>query len=469
MIAKEDKIPLGQKIAFAAGGGIDALGAGLGTGMLWMPFFNIGLGLNPVLLGAILMVYRLWDAITDPIIGNISDNTRTRWGRRRPYLVLAPIMVGIVYPFLFFPPTGRGEAGIVAHLIVVGLFLFVGTTLWAMPYYGFQLELTPNYDERTRLTAWMSVFSKLNPLIAGWALALVTSKLFADPATGQPDVVRGIQVFTLCSVPVLVLFGMLPGLFVKERYYEKEAKHQAKESLWRSVKESGSCGPLWVLIAVSFFNVLGFNAVGVVGQYVNIYLVNAGRLADASVIEGWKGTVMFVAGVSMIPFWTWLSEKLDKPIMVHILLVGGMIGHALNWFCLRPDMPYLQLIPAVFNSGVAASFWLILPSMKADVADYDELKTTRRREGSLNAFYSWFIKASVTCSAGLGGVVLQLTGFDVKAPDQPAAVLARMKIAYVALPILIWSLCLICLAFYQLNRRRMAEIRAQLEAVRGKV
>jgi GPH family glycoside/pentoside/hexuronide:cation symporter len=164
-----------------------------------------------------------------------------------------------------------------------------------------------------------------------------------------------------------------------------------------------------------------------------------------------------------------MGEKFDKKILVTVLLIGSMAGHLLNYFCLRADLPYLQLIPAVFGSMVISAVWLFLPSMKADVADYDELSTTRRREGALNAFYSWFIKAAITIAAGAGGIALSLSGFSATVTEQSPEVLHRMKMLYLALPFSLWAITLIFIHFYPLSRQRMAAIRSELEARRGKV
>ncbi len=149
-----DRIPTGQKFAFSLGVNMEFISANLMFYVLWMPVFNIGLGISPAILGGILMLFRAWDAITDPVMGNISDNARTRWGRRRPFMFAGAISTACLYPLFWYIPAGWGDAAKVGALIAVGLVYFCSFTLWTMPYYGLQLELTPNYDERTRLAAY---------------------------------------------------------------------------------------------------------------------------------------------------------------------------------------------------------------------------------------------------------------------------------------------------------------------------
>ncbi len=469
-VSAEDRIPLPQKAAFSLGYGVDYLAAGVTTGILWMPFFNIGLGISPFVLGVILMILRGWDAITDPVMGNISDNMRTRWGRRRPFIAIGAILTAVSYLLLWRIPDNLGPQGQFIALTLVGLIFFTCFTVWSVPFYSLQMELTPSYDERTRLAAWVSMAGKVFYLGGGWILAIVAGPWFVDAATGKPDIIHGMRTTSWFMAGIILVLGILPAFFVHERYYARTTSHQARAPFWSSLRESFRCRPLWNLIGISFFLILGGAINNTLGQYVGIYFVNEGRLADAAIINGWKSTLVMIVGVIGIPFWTWLSERLDKKIIVGLMLGGSVGGHLLNLVCLRPDMPYLMLVPAVFETGAIGAVWLFLPSMKADVADHDELTTGLRREGSLNAFYSWFAKAGITAGAGLGGLVVQLTGFDVALGTiQPPEILERMRSLYIGLPLLFWSGTLIFIWRYPLNRGRLADIRGLLEARRGKV
>lgn len=469
LIPEADRIPLRQKLMFSLGVNTDYVATGLMMGVLWMPYFNIGMGIRPALLGMVLMILRGWDAVVDPIMGNLSDNTRTRWGRRRPFMAAGAVMTGALYPLFWYLPAGLGETGRVVYLSAVGMVFFVFFSMWSMPYYGMQLELTPNYDERTRLASWMAFFGTISNLAGGWMIAILTSAWFANPQTGKGDIVLGMRTGCWFIAAAIVVFGLLPAVFVKERYYQAESSTQARESFWQSLKESARCRPLWSLIGISFFLVLGMSSVSSLGQYVNIYYLFHGDLAASSVVAGWKSTATTAVCLVSLPLWTWLGERFDKKTMVASLLTLSMVGHLLNFYCLRPDLPYLQIIPGLFESSGIFALWLFLPSMKADAADHDELHTTRRREGSINSFYSWFIKASGTCAAGLGGWVLELSRFDVKLAAQPPEVLRRMLGLYLILPVVIWAVALWIALAYPLHRSRMAEIRSLLERRRGRI
>lgn len=522
-ISSADHIPFFQKVMFSLGQNTDYVATGLMTTVVWMPFFNIGMGLSPVVLGIILMVLRAWDAFADPVMGNISDNTRTRWGRRRPYMLVAGITTAALYPLMWhFPESvldgtswlaraadwipfisylglSPGEKATSLYLTIVGIIFFTSFSCWSMPYYGLQLELTPNYDERTRLTAIMAFVAKLTSLVTGWTFVTIVFvgtiaqgdfkilegkpewfqhlftgvqpwlHSFASNHIDEKPIVTGMRLMCWPIAAMILIFGILPALFVKERYYEKESSKQASEPFWQSIKESLRCGPLWSLIAASFFLVMGYSAIGGLSQYVSIYFVCRGDMLLAGTIAGVKGTVLAISGICMLPVFAWLGEKYDKRTVVLLMLGMSMFGHALNFFLMTPDHPYLQIISGFFESSAIGAVWMFLPSMKADVADYDEQHTNRRREGAINSFYSWFIKASLTASMGIGGVVLQMSGFQAKLPQQPADVLNRMFLVYLILPVVIWLVALLSIWFYPLTRARCAEIRTLLETRRGSI
>lgn len=434
-ISPEDKVPFWQKVAYSAGAPMDWFSVGLATSILWMPVWNIGFGLSPSILGIVLLIYRAWDAFADPLMGNISDNTRTRWGRRRPYILVGAILTAIFIPVLWNPPGwivawhpdlpyfGQDHAvsGLVIYLVVVGLILFTAFTVWAMPYYSLMLEMTPDYDERTRLSAYRTFATKIGILIGGWALAVTTSDYFADAATGEPDIRKGIGYVGMALGVLTLVLGALPAFFVRERYYRKEAKQQAKIPFIQGIKDTIAIKPFWLLCGFIFLFMFGHGVVGKLGIYLNIYFVNDGALQKSFIIEGWKGTVAAIVGIATLPFWTWVCEKYDKKWAMFMILVSGFIGAGLNFFCFTPDMPYLQLVPVAFNAGVIGAMWLG-------------------------------------------------TGFDVALGSaQPEHVLTRMLLFFVLIPLVFWGVATYLIWIYPLNRQNMLEIRRNLETRRGKL
>ena len=498
-IAAEDRVPIGQKVGFAMGINMEIIASNLTFGVLWLPVFNIGLGINPVLLSGILIVMRVWDAFADPMMGNITDNARTRWGRRRPFIFAGALATALVYPLFWHIPGDWSETGRIVALTGIGLLFFTCYTLWSMPYFGLQLELTPSYDERTRMAAWNSAFAKLGYLGMGWVFAFVllagmlatgdpqplegrsefvrsvlesVQPLFAwlaSPVEGETTVIVGMRAVGWFLAIGIFIFGASPALFVRERYYQAEARRQPKTPFLQSLRETSHCKPLWQLIGMTFFLLVGSASIGGLGQYVNFYYVCGGDLAQGAIIAGWKSTVVIATGFVSIPVLTWLSERYDKRAIVLAMLTFTIVGHSLNYVLMTPQYPYLQIVSGVVEAVAISAIWMFMPAMKADVADWDESQTSRRREGSLNSFYSWFVKAALVMSLGLGGVALELSGFDAKLAVQDDAAVIRMFHIYLWLPVVFWVVAVVFAWFYPLGRARAAEVRALLEQRRGKV
>ncbi|MDX6766123.1 MAG: MFS transporter [Candidatus Methylacidiphilales bacterium] len=468
VIADGDRVPVIQKVAYGLGGMTENLSNQF-LKQMYVPVYNIGLGISPAIIGSILVVFRLWDALNDPIMGMISDNTRSRWGRRRPYIVIGAMLTGLVMPFMWLASPSWTQPVIIGYMICVGLVFYTCFTIWGMPYYSLGMEMTPDYNERTRVVAYRAIFAKFVGLFAGWLPALATLPVFANPKTGEPDMASGMRVLGFIMGGIILAFGALPGLVVKERYYTADVVKQPKVKLIKSIRTTLRCQPFQILIAIVLLQTFGSGIVGGLGFYLNIYYVHHGDLAAASVIQGLIGTAMFVPGLLSVPLWTWVSEKVGKTRALVLTILCGFIGNFLTYFCVTPVNPYLQLVPAVFMSAFGFALWMLIPSMQADVADYDELTSHQRREGSFSAVFSWMTKMSGTLTSGLSGFILVWCGFDVVrfGKSQPPEVLQSMLHWYVFLPMIFWIFALSLIPFYKLSRERMAAIRTELEAQRG--
>ncbi|MDR1011211.1 MAG: MFS transporter [Opitutaceae bacterium] len=469
-VAPEDRVPMSQKLAYGAGAMTDQFTVTITKNMFY-PVFNIALGISPAIIGTVLMIYRLWDGLMDLLLGNISDNARTRWGRRRPFIVAGGVLTGLFLPLLWQASPDWSHTAIIIYMVAAGLLLYTAYALWAMPYYSLGMELTPDYNERTRVVAWRAVFSKCTVIFGGWLLALAALPAFADPGTGEPNVARGMRAMGWVMGAVIIICATLPGFFVKERYYEKETKKQGKVGLWRGLKETLHCGPFLKVMGVYVCQTVGSNLVASLGLYLNIYYVCGGDQKTAYIIQGLKTTVIFLPGLFSVPFWAWVCEKIGKKGALRITIAMGFLTNILVWFCYTPAYPYLQIVPQVFLSAFGSAIWMIVPSMQADIVDYDELHTARRREGSFSSVFSWTSKLAMTFTTGISGFIIVWCGFDKAryGASQPPEVLATMLRWYVFFPMLFWTLAIIILHFYPITAGRAKEIRRQLEARRGVV
>ncbi len=466
-VPERDRVSFRQKAAYGLGGPVEGMAVWIPQGNL-TPVFNIALGMNPALLGLVLMLWRVWDAVADQVMGNISDNARTRWGRRRPFIVVGAILTGLTMPVIWWMPQGLSEWQMFAWLLLGGIVFYTCFSLWAMPYYSLQLEMSPDYNERTNITAYRAYAQQFIQLAAGWILALSASSWFSRLPGGKPDLANGMRYISIVLGFLTIGLGVLPGLFVKERYYEKETSKQEKERLWEGLKQTLSTRPfLWIIVIV-FTKTFGFGLIGTLGFYLNAYYACQGNLLLATTISGAAATALFAPNLLAIPLCTWIANRWDKRTLLYVTAISGLLGSLSVYVFVTPAHPWLQVIPPLCMGPIGVGLWLVIPSMQADVADYDEWMGGKRREGSFSAVFSWTFKATSALAGGLSGMLLTWTGFTSGAGAmQPPHVLENLKLFYIWLPIVFLILCLFAISRYPLTRERMQEIRAKLEARRG--
>jgi len=178
----EDRIPFPLKVVYGMGAFVNnTLAAAIGNMMIVL---NLGLGMSPALVGLLGALPRLTDALTDPVMGYASDNTRTRWGRRRPYIFVGAISVAIVFTLLWQLPAGKSEGWYFWYFLGGSLIFFLAYTVYATPWVALGYELTPDYHERTRLMGTQNFFGNIAYMISPYFLAIMYLPVFGDVVTG---------------------------------------------------------------------------------------------------------------------------------------------------------------------------------------------------------------------------------------------------------------------------------------------
>jgi GPH family glycoside/pentoside/hexuronide:cation symporter len=222
------------------------------------------------------------------------------------------------------------------------------------------------------------------------------------------------------------------------------------------------------VIAITFTKTFGFSLVGALGFYLNAYYVCKGNIFLATKIAGVASTFLFVPNLFAIPICTWIANRWDKGVLLYVTIASGILGSLSMYFLVTPLHPWLQVFPSLLIGPLGIGLWLVVPSMQADVVDYDELMTGQRREGSFSATYSWTLKASTALSGGISGLVLVWTGFDIShGAIQPVEVLLKIKFLSIWIPVVFLVMSIFAVSRYKLTRKRMAEIRIILENRRG--
>jgi glycoside/pentoside/hexuronide:cation symporter, GPH family len=472
--ASVDRISFPRKLAYGMGAFVNnTLAAAIG-GMIIV--LNLGLGMNPALVGLLGALPRITDALTDPMMGYISDNTRSRWGRRRPYIFGGAIAAGVIYAALWQLPIGRTENFYFWYFLVGSIIFYLAYTIFATPWVALGYELTPDYHERTRLMGVQNFIGQLAYLVSPWFLWIMTYKpWFDDQVAGAAGLAIGIGVVTIA-------IGILPAIFLRERFVQAAADPTAaaaKESGFAAVgrnlreffKGFGTTlrsKPFIKLCVATFLVFNGFIMISSFQLYVIIYYVFGGDQEAGSRYAGYAGTLGAASTFGVIFLVTWLSTRLGKRKAFFVSTGVSIVGYGLKWFCYNPDMPMLLLLPAPLQAFGLAGLFTLMGSMIADVVDVDELETYQRREGMFGSIYWWVVKLGMAAALAAGGYLLNATGFDVALQGgQTDRTIILMRLCDTLIPMITSAIAIWAVATYPITEERAHAVRAQLESRRG--
>lgn len=462
----EDRVLLKAKLAYGAAGVVDLWATKLPP-QLVTPIFVSGLGMSPALVSLALVIFRLYDAMIDPLMGWISDNTRSRWGRRKPYLLVGTILTGLWFPVMWHMGRDWSEAALFAWLIGTGIVFFTFFTLWAMPYHSMLLEMTPDYNERTSISSWRSIFGQVATMMIGWAWYLTQLPFFTGATNGKPDPISGAQTVSLIAGVLVLAVGALPVFFVTERFY-KAASHQKKISLRDNFRWTFQNRPFVITASFTLFFCCASALTGAFGFYLRLYYVVGGDQTLAAKIQGVESTLFSVLGFACVPFFNWISRRIGKTWTLQIAMGLLLVGVVARWWAYTPEYPWLSILSGVMLAPAFTGIWQLIPSLNGDVVDYDELRTGERREGAFASIFSWIVKASFSLGTGLSGPLVVLCGFVVgNAAEQAPSTYLTMRIADLTLCGGLIVAAMLLVLKYPLSPRRMSEIRVELEARRG--
>ncbi len=427
---------------------------------LCFPIYNIGLGVNAAWIGLLFSLTRLWDAVTDPVIGHISDRYASKYGRRKPFIAIGAVLTGLFFAMMWMIPRGLSPVGYITYLSFVVILFYTALTIFSVPWYAMGYELTDDYDERTKLFAYPSFFSPIAQIGVAW-LYFLTQRSFFE------DTIEGARYVGAATGLLLIGFGLIPVLFVQRKtdtpieIRKKKAKNQV--GFISNLKESLTCKP-FLMIAFTISGVLMASAiVGSLHYYINIYYIYAGDKAAASTTIGWYWTAVYGVAALIVPVISKLGVHFGKKRVFQVSLVWGVVVMSCRWFLFTPEMPYLQLVDGVMYAFLDAALFLLCQSMIADVCDYDELKFGRRREGVFAAVYGWLFKTGLALGALAAGIILAKIGFDKKVDVvPPEETLRMMRMIYCVIPGLVFFLTAVMFSFYPLTKEKMAEVSRQL-------
>lgn len=500
--APEDRISFGQKLIYGLGAFINNLLAAAIGGMVIV--LNLGLGMNPALMGWLGALPRLTDAITDPLMGYISDNTRSKWGRRRPYIFCGAIAAGLIFALLWQLPRGQSEMFYFWFFLAGSIIFYLAYTMFATPWVALGYELTPDYHERTRLMGVQNFIGQLAYVMSPWFLWLMQSDspfkfglVFQGDESESPifwwiinlkdrlfeDMVEGAAGLAIAIGVLTIVIGILPAIFLKERFKEiaeAEATQKAKSAFsefqgqmvefFKGFATTLKFRPFLKLCTATFLVFNGFIMVASFQVYVIIYYVFSGDQKLGAEYAGWAGTLSAVSAFIVIMIVTYLATKIGKRRAFFVSTGISIVGYGMKWVCYNPDIPWLVVVPMPLIAFGLGGLFTLMPSMVADVCDLDELETHERREGMFGSIYWWVVKLGMALALVISGYLLNATGFDVAlGGGQSENTIFLMRFFDVVIPMIFSGIAIWAVVVYKLTEEKAHQVREELERRRGSV
>ncbi len=470
-----DHLPFSVKAFYALGTGVDMWGLWLYPSVAFA-LFNMYLGVSPWLVGLALTLIRVFDAIVDPVVGWISDNIRTRHGRRRPFILIAGILSGVMLPILFWISPGwanvkfLGVSVIFWYMIASNMIYIPIISSFTVPYYSLSNEMTPDYEERTSIMAYRSMAQKIFELGNFYALRFTNLAWFLIPGTGEKNVLLGLKVYSSLLGLVMAVFAIIIFFKTKERYYEKVVVNvKERISLLSSYGETLKCKPFRQMVVVGASFIIGTSMVGSLGYYATVFYVAQGDKIVGDNWQFWMGVAFMLGGVIGVPLLSTVAHHIGKRKAVVTACLIGIVGYGGSWFLYTPDIIWLQTVASGLMGAAAASLWMLHSSIGADIIDYDELNTYERREGSFTACASYILKLGNSLGYFFSGLILSWVGFTWDRTVQLPETILGIRASLAFLPIAGMLLAIIFVLRMPLTKHKTLEIRKQLEERRGEV
>ncbi|GFO67233.1 sugar transporter [Geomonas limicola] len=464
----EDIVPIGQKIAFGAGHLANQLfPAALGV---FMVVLVLSLKMDPLLAGLLSALPRILDALIDPVMGFISDHTKSRWGRRKPYILVGSIISGTTFMVMWQLYPENSVAYNFCYFLILSLVFYTGYTIFAAPLIGLGYEMSPDYNERTRLMAVSQWMGQIAWMLAPWAWVLIY-----DPAvySSGPEGARRLSVWVggFCLV-----LGVLPALFCRERAQDQgEARLSLKDiaastrQFLLGIRQTATCRPFLKLCGATFLIFNGFQTIAQFAFFIILFYLFRGDKTAAGTWPAWFGTMSAVATAFLvIPIVTYLSQRLGKKNAFIISTAISFAGYLLKWWCFDPANPWLMFVPLPLISFSIGGLFTLMMSMTADVCDLDELvHGSPRREATFGAVYWWMVKLGTACAVLLSGAILKWVGFDQNLAVQSATTMTNLRLADICIPICTGVLAIAVIWNYDITEAKAREMREKLNARRA--
>lgn len=467
-IAPEDRIPVKEKICYGIGGLMDGGGVALMACILVKYMETMGIPLK--IASTIFMIAKLWDAITDPVMGFISDNTRSKWGRRKPYMFWGGVSIIISIFLLFMPVTqwGMSTNGFIAYMLIMYLIWNTCSTLSQVPYCSMASDISPSFRERNNANTVKLIFTA-----ASSGLAYVLPLLLID-ALIREDGVKLISNITIPHISpttfwllTAIIFGTLFGggliicsIFVKERIKPTTTveKFNAKQFVKSYAKPYKNRSYRWHIVMY----VSAFTCMDIISMLASFY---ANDVWSEKIPSTYIIVPMMVAAVIMFPLARKMMDKKSKQFAFRMglpfYILGGILFMVLDPAWTPPVLiPIVSLIMGLGFGGAQMMPWIIFP----DTVDVAEMATGDRPTGTYSGMMTLARKVGGALGVGMAGWIIGWCGFDKNGGNYSSGALLSIRMVMGVTVVILISIAFIASFKYKVNSKKLVRIRYFIDA-----
>lgn len=428
---------------------------------LILPIFTTGFGLSPVLVGWALMLPRIFDAFVDPMVGHLSDNLHSRWGRRRPFLFVSSVLGAILVIALWWPSQSWPQGVQFAYLLVCSILLFICYGAFSMTHQALGYELSDDYHVRTQVVAVRAFYFAMAALCGGWLYWLALRPFFGNEITG-------IRWVSVGMAALILIAGLIPVFTCRERFQNVRPSHVP---LWVAMRTTLKIRPFVVVLLLRISQTLGSSLYGALSFYIGAYCVCGGDKSLFTSLAGINGIVGFTASLALVPYSRKLSQRLGKRKGLIFGFGAAFLGALLLPVFAREGHPYWFLGHMIVFGSANLVLTMFLSAVMPDICDLDELESGERREGLFSAVMSFVSKIENSLCMLLGGYMVAYSGFSThlaqSMQQQPDQVLSRLKWLGFTPAIVFTGLALALACFFPVTQRMMDDVRQRLELRRA--
>lgn len=418
-----------------------------------MNIFTVGFGLKAATVGWAMMLPRVFDAILDPMMGHFSDNLDTRWGRRKPFLVIGSILGALFAVLLWWGNRAWSETAQLIYLTVMGTLFYCSWGLYSMAWNSLGYELTDDYNKRAKVAAIGGLFASGVLALNGWTYWFALRPFFGGEVYGIRWISAGVGIVAVCA-------AMYAACNCKERFAKSNKEHTP---IGPALKTTLKNRPFVILLLYKFCQILGERVFTGLLFFLGMYYVCKGDKNLATGITGLGNSIGSFLGFVVLPLIPWLSRKLGKRAGLTIP-AGVAFAMALSLpVILTPEVPYLLLLPILLLMTLSIIANTMTNAILPDICDLDELENGERREGLYTAVVAFVSKLEISLTVLVVGYLVDLSGFNPKLATQPDEVMNRM-LWMAIIPTAFFTLGGLILALrFRMSEESMNEIRLKLD------